>query len=115
MIRERMNGIQGCCPVCGSDKLNYDSVQDCDIGVCYPWVCEDCRSAGKECYSIDFDSHQDVYVADGYLLQEQVDAALKCLIDNGIDKDESATVLQALCYILMDKEIDDMLEDKYEN
>lgn len=115
MIKERMNGTYGRCPVCGSTNLNYDAVRDCDVGICYPWVCEDCRSVGEEWYSIDFDAHHNVYVADGYLVQEQVDAALQCLIDNGIDKDESATVLQALCYILMDKEIDDMLEDKYEN
>lgn len=49
------------------------------------------------------------YLEDRRLSQSQVDAALQCLIDNGIDKDESGIVLQALCYILMDEEIEEML------
>ena len=60
VIHDRMYGSQGSCPVCGSDCLDYGIVQDCDIGICYPWVCEECGSTGKECYSIDFDSHQEV-------------------------------------------------------
>lgn len=35
----------------------------------------------------------------------QVNAAMQCLIDNGIEKDEAATVLQALGYILLDTEL----------
>lgn len=38
--------------------------------------------------------------------EKQQKDALQCLIDNGIDEDESKTVLQALCYILLDEEID---------
>lgn len=38
--------------------------------------------------------------------EKQLKDALQCLADNGIDKDESETVLQALCYILLDEEID---------
>lgn len=36
---------------------------------------------------------------------EKVVAAKQCLVDNGIDPDEAETVLQALGYILMDKEL----------
>ena len=59
MVYDYMEGSQGNCPVCGSDNLTYGAVQDCDVGICYPWVCYDC---GASCYSIDFDSHQDVCV-----------------------------------------------------
>lgn len=61
-MKDYMEGSQGCCPVCGSDSLTYEKVQDCDTGICYPWTCDDCGSTGKECYSIDFDNHQDVTV-----------------------------------------------------
>lgn len=50
----------GICPVCGSEMLNYGNIQSCEIGVYYPWKCDNCGSTGKECYAIDFDSHQDV-------------------------------------------------------
>ena len=36
--------------------------------------------------------------------------AAKCLIDNGTDSDEAATVLQALCYILMDTETELLMD-----
>lgn len=35
----------------------------------------------------------------------KIDKAIKCLIDNGIDKDEAEIVLQALGYILLDEEL----------
>lgn len=37
--------------------------------------------------------------------EEKIASAKQCLIDNGIEDDEAETVLQALCYILMDTEI----------
>lgn len=37
--------------------------------------------------------------------EEKIARAKQCLIDNGIEDDEAETVLQALCYILMDTEI----------
>lgn len=37
--------------------------------------------------------------------EEKIACAKQCLIDNGIEDDEAETVLQALCYILMDTEI----------
>ena len=44
------------------------------------------------------------------LTKQQIIDALRCLYDNGIDAGECDTVLQALCYILLDKEIDFLLE-----
>ncbi len=41
---------------------------------------------------------------------EKIMHAEKCLIDNGIEEDEAETVLQALCYILIDEEIEDYME-----
>lgn len=37
--------------------------------------------------------------------EEKLARAKQCLIDNGIECDEADTVLQALCYILLDTEI----------
>lgn len=49
------------------------------------------------------------------LTRDNIEHALLCLADNGVDADATANVLQALCYILMDVEIEDMLkEDDYE-
>lgn len=48
--------------------------------------------------------------------REKIQKALQLLTDNGIDRDECPIVLQALCYILMDAEIEDLLlEEDYEN
>ena len=35
----------------------------------------------------------------------QVDKAIQCLVDNGIDQDEACVILQALGYILLDEEL----------
>jgi len=43
---------------------------------------------------------------------EIVEKAIKCLSDNGISKDECPVVLQALCYILADEDIEDLLSDE---
>lgn len=44
---------------------------------------------------------------------EKIKAAEKCLIDNGIEADEASTVLQAIGYILFDKELyPDTTEEK---
>ena len=37
--------------------------------------------------------------------ETQIEDAMKCLIDNGIDEDEAETVLQAMGYILLDVEL----------
>ena len=37
--------------------------------------------------------------------EEQVDKAIKCLTDNGIDEDDACVILQALGYILLDEEL----------
>lgn len=42
--------------------------------------------------------------------REDIRRALKCLEDNGIEKDECGVVLQALCYILTDTETWPLIE-----
>lgn len=59
-MQDNTEGAQGCCPVCGSENLSYGKLQGCETGICYPWICDDCGSSGKECYSISFDSHQEI-------------------------------------------------------
>ena len=50
------------------------------------------------------------FVESFHLNKEQLKGALLCLRDNGVDPDECPEVLQALCYILLDKEIEPLLE-----
>ena len=49
--------------------------------------------------------HKDALVSLNKLSEEKAVAAKKCLVDNGVEPDEAETVLQALGYILMDKEL----------
>ena len=42
--------------------------------------------------------------------EEMIRKAQQCLADNGIEPDETATVLQALGYILLDSELEDLLD-----
>lgn len=43
--------------------------------------------------------------------KEKYDKAKQCLIDNGIDSDETDIVLQALCYILCNEETEQFAND----
>lgn len=43
------------------------------------------------------------------LNKDKIEKAMQCLVDNGIEEDEADTVLQALCYILIDEEILDYM------
>lgn len=47
---------EGKCPICGSENLDYDSIDLMDgFGSCYyPWTCNKCGAIGKEFYDIDF-------------------------------------------------------------
>ena len=49
--------------------------------------------------------HKDALASLAKIPEGKIAAAKQCLIDNGIDADEAETVLQALGYILMDKEL----------
>lgn len=44
--------------------------------------------------------------------REDIRRALKCLEDNGVDRDECPVVLQALGYILTDTELEDLFADE---
>ena len=46
-----------------------------------------------------------VNLLDISISEEQVDKAIKCLADNGIDEDDACVILQALGYILLDEEL----------
>lgn len=45
------------------------------------------------------------------ITKEQFDKARRCLIQNGVERDEAETVLQALCYILMGEETEQYFDD----
>lgn len=46
-----------------------------------------------------------IYLHATEITEEQIDKAMQCLADNGIEEDEACTVLQALGYILLDEEL----------
>lgn len=51
------SNIQGQCPHCTSDNLNYDSIQ-VEKDVCYyPFTCEECGQEGSEWYEMSFIGH----------------------------------------------------------
>ena len=50
------------------------------------------------------------YVAPFYLDKKRIGDALLCLVNNGVEPGESEIVLKSLCYILMGKEIEPLLE-----
>ena len=37
--------------------------------------------------------------------EEQINNAMQCLVENGIETDDACTILQALGYILLDTEL----------
>lgn len=47
----------------------------------------------------------EIEVRDATITQECISAAEQVLVDNGIDSDEAATVLQAIGYVLLDVEL----------
>lgn len=47
------------------------------------------------------------------ITKEDVKRSLKVLIDNGIEKDEADTVLQAIGYTLIDTELEDLIPEEY--
>lgn len=59
---------------------------------------------GKEFYPADKEGEACVNVAIS-INEAKLKKAEQCLIDNGIASDEAETVLQALGYILLDKEL----------
>ena len=51
---------QGQCPKCGSNDLDYESVELGMIGdtISYPYTCLNCRLKGYECYDVAFVGHE---------------------------------------------------------
>lgn len=49
-----------------------------------------------------------VLVENEILSSARIKRAVECLKDNGVDADEADTVLQALCYILLDTEVEEL-------
>lgn len=44
------------------------------------------------------------------LSSELCTKAMQCLVDNGVDEDDAPIVLQALGYILLDEELEDVID-----
>lgn len=48
---------EGVCPICGSDNIEYGSLEVCDAGVYYSVRCEDCQASFQEHYNLEFAGH----------------------------------------------------------
>lgn len=53
------------CPVCGSSRINYDSMKITDEVVSYPAQCEDCGATYYEDYVLNFCGISEVRNKDG--------------------------------------------------
>lgn len=62
---DRMFNIQGQCPCCGGNDLDYGVAEFTDDCIYYPWTCEDCGATGTEFYSLNFIEQCNVYDKDG--------------------------------------------------
>lgn len=90
------------------------------------------ESGGKDCVEFEIDDGE-AYVTDAsfdkgdgnwdFVIVENKSAippkdklieAAQILVENGIDAGEAFTVLQAMCYVMMDYEIDDVITDEDE-
>jgi len=47
----------GKCPMCGTENLEYGSIDIEDNLMGYPWQCKTCGAKGTEWYTTQFDSH----------------------------------------------------------
>ena len=48
---------EGTCPVCGSENIEYGSLEVCDAGVYYEVHCLDCNADYQEHYDLSFAGH----------------------------------------------------------
>ncbi len=62
IINDELTNIQGECPKCGSDNLEYGCSKPYDNQIAYPYTCADCDFEGSERYCLSFIGHTD---ADG--------------------------------------------------
>lgn len=53
--------MQGECPKCSSENLDYDVAEICEAGVSYPVKCLDCKFEGYERYNMEFAGFWDGY------------------------------------------------------
>lgn len=52
--------VQGVCPVCGNKKLTYGESELKDDMLIKTYMCEKCKSKGKETYDVKFSEHYDI-------------------------------------------------------
>ena len=48
---------KGKCPYCGSENVEYGSLEICDEGVYYKVFCNDCENNFEEHYDLKFAGH----------------------------------------------------------
>lgn len=62
---------------------------------------------GRNTYILEVKENTEkfIFISKKYITQKQLRDAEQCLIDNGIDDDETMNILQALGYILLDTEL----------
>lgn len=72
MMMKVKSNENGRCPICNGYNLNYEQMEPEGDMICYPWVCEDCSTRGKEWYLLNFIGHN-VLDKDGVSIEIQDD------------------------------------------
>lgn len=78
-----------------------------------PMKLEQSRSCHKSFQQAEIEDTIDYWHSmSSYIITKQkFDAAIQILMDNGIEENEAAIVLQALCYVLVDEETEQFMEE----
>lgn len=58
------DNIQGVCPVCHSDDLDYKAIEFEGDMAYFPYTCHNCNFSGEEWYNMDFNGHNAVGLGD---------------------------------------------------
>lgn len=57
---EEKHQEQGICPICGSDAIDYEAMEDADNSVYFPAMCCKCHAMWNEYYNLTFSGHYDI-------------------------------------------------------
>lgn len=51
----------GVCPICASTNLDFGYNDISDEWMCSEWKCPECKATGRQCYKIQFDTHDEIF------------------------------------------------------
>lgn len=90
---------------CG-DETNLPQTVEVDVSEVYPNMADDISEWLSDRYGYCHEGFRYELEGDGKAItKDKIEAAKRVLVDNGIESDEADTVLQAIGYALLDKEL----------